>query len=495
MKAGSFGLALALAPAVVAAPVGEIGQNDFRISFQGGTGDTDFGAGRPAVAYNSAANEYLVVYEGDRRIPFPTCPMGSPIEREIFRQRIDAETGMLLGSGASISQSGPTCDDTHAAASPAVAYNATNDEYLVVWSGDDDSGGLVDDEFEIFGQRLNNLGNPIGGNFRISFRGGTGNAAFDAFLPDVTWNATAKEYLVVWHGDDSTGGVLEYEIFGQRLNENGTAQGAGNFRISDMGDSGDPSFAALAPKVAWNATANQYLVVWRGDDDTGGLVENEVEIFGQRLGALGAEIGANDFRISEMTGPILGTGSGLSSAIFPDVSWNAATNEYLVVWEGIDDDVGFRDPEIFGQRLDSLGRQVGTNDFRISDMGGDGQNFMFVARNPAVTRNATANEYLVVWHGSDDIGGQVGDEQEIFVQRLDAAGGEIGPNDFRISDMGGLGSTTYSASMPAVAWNSATDEFLVVWEGDDNVGGLVNNEFEIFGQRLGDPTIFADGFE
>ena len=38
---------------------------------------------------------------------------------------------------------------------PAVAYNSTNNEYLVVWAGDDNTAPLVDDEFEIFGQRLN----------------------------------------------------------------------------------------------------------------------------------------------------------------------------------------------------------------------------------------------------------------------------------------------------------------------------------------------------
>ena len=48
-----------------------------------------------------------------------------------------------------------------------------------------------------------------------------------------------------------------------------------------------------------------------------------------------------------------------------------------------------------------------------------------------------------------------------------------------------------------MAYGSDPDELLVVWTGDDDVDGLVDEESEIFGQRLtGDPTLlFLDGFE
>ena len=44
-------------------------------------------------------------------------------------------------------------------------------------------------------------------------------------------------------------------------------------------------------------------------------------------------------------------------------------------------------------------------------------------------------------------------------------------------------------------FRSSQDQYLVVWHGDDDVGGLVDEELEIFGQRLGEVLIFADGFE
>ena len=81
----------------------------------------------------------------------------------------------------------------------------------------------------------------------------------------------------------------------------GAEVGTNDFRISDMGPDGNTNFDAQDPAVAYNSTNNEYLVVWRGDDDTAPLVDNELEIFGQRLNAAtGAAVGTNDFRISDM---------------------------------------------------------------------------------------------------------------------------------------------------------------------------------------------------
>jgi hypothetical protein len=65
-----------------------------------------------------------------------------------------------------------------------------------------------------------------------------------------------------------------------------------------------------------------------------------------------------------------------------------------------------------------------------------------------------------------------------------ANGAEIGANDFRLSDMGPDGDANYDAWNPAVAYNNTTNEYLAVWSGDDDTGRLVDEEYEIFGQRL-----------
>ena len=81
----------------------------------------------------------------------------------------------------------------------------------------------------------------------------------------------------------------------------GAEVGVNDLRISDMGPDGNVNFGTFTPAVAYNSLDDEYLVVWRGDDNTAPLVANEFEVFGQRIdAATGAEVGVNDFRISDM---------------------------------------------------------------------------------------------------------------------------------------------------------------------------------------------------
>ena len=462
----------------------EIGPNDFRISDMGPDGDVAFGATVTpmevpvaAVAYNSTANEYLVVWAGDDN----TAPLVDD-EMEIFGQRIDATTGAATGpNDFRISDMGPDGDANFDAGEPSVAYDPMSDQYLVVWSGDDNTAPLVDNEFEIFGQRLTGTGTEIGPNdFRVSDMGADGDVTRGAFHPDVAVLPTWLEYLVVWSGDDSTGLLVddEFEIFAQRINAPSGAEIGTDFRISDMGPDGSANFAALSPHVAANTTLNEFLAVWSGDDDSGGLVDDEFEIFGQRV-AFGAQVGQNDFRISDM-GPDGNPNFGAPGA---DAVFNPTASEYLVVWWGDDNNVPLVDNEfeIFGQRITPTGGEIGTNDFRISGLGPDGDT-SFAAGNPAVIWDATNNEYFVVWFGADNAGALVAAEAEVWGQRLTAAGAEVGPNDVRLSDMGTDGNALVDALVPAVAFGTTPGSSLVVWWGDDDTAPLVDEEFEVYGQ-------------
>ncbi len=473
----------------------EVGTNDFRISNMGPDGDDDFDAFGPAVAYNSANDEYLVVWAGDDN-------SGSLVdgESEIYGQRINAANGDEVGADFRISDMGATDgDEDFDAFNPAVAYNSTDNEYLVVWQGDDDTGALVDDEVEIYGQRIDaETGAEVDTDFRISDMGTDGDEDFDAFNPAVAYNSEDNEYLVVWQGDDDAGSLVdnELEIYGQRIDaETGAEVGTNDFRISDMGATdGDTAYRAQHPAVAYNSTNNEYLVVWAGDDDSPPLVDDEFEIFGQRINAAsGAEVGA-DFRLSDM-----GTTDGDTAfgAYGPAVAYNFTDNEYLVVWMGDDDGGSLADGEyeIYGQRIDAeTGAEVGA-DFRISDMGTTDGSTAYAAFGPWVAYSHASNEYLVVWRGDDDTDPLVNDELEIYVQRIDAStGGETGDNDLRISDMGNTdGDTTYNADNPAMAYNSTEYTFIVVWQGDDEIGTLVDDEVEVLGQRFACEAIPVGG--
>lgn len=480
-------LAAAVFPVVIDP---EIGSNDVRISDMGPDGDAAYDGLNPAVAYNSLDNNYLVVWEGD------DTP-GDLVEgeMEIFGQIVSASGSQVGYSDVRISFTGPDGNTAYAARNPAVAFNTVYDQYLVVWEADNPESGLADNEFEIWGQVVDPLLFPLwGGNFRISSMGPDGNASFDAGRPAVAYNPTPDEYLVVWDGDDDAGALVddELEIWAQRVYSTALLVGSA-LRVSDMGGSGDANYDALMPDIAFNTTDHQYVVVWQGDDDAPGMVDDEFEIYAQRMDQNGVGLGTNDARVSDVGGD----GDAAFGAFNPAIAYNSVDNEYLVVWMG-DDNVGGlvdNEMEIFSQRTTATLVGLGSNDFRLSDAGGIGDATYRVTWGPDLAYNPRNNEYMVTWAGEDTVDGMVNNEEEIFVQRLTAEIAGSGPNDERISDVGGLGSFLRRALVPVIAANSANGQFLVAWQADDDAEGLAQGEYEIFIQRMEGAPLFVDGFD
>jgi hypothetical protein len=358
--------------------------------------------------YNPDANRFLVVWHGDHDA-FSLVDD----EFEIWGQLIDADTMALIGGNFRISDMGPDGDADYAAADANVAYDPIAKRYLVVWAGDD-----VDDEEEIYGQLIDGFSAAEAGanDFRISDMGSDGDIGSDAGFPAVAFSILTSHYLVVWHGTDGTD---ELEIYGQLLNGAGLESGPNDFRISHMGPDGDPDYLAGLPGVSYNPVTAEFLVAWVGDDDTGALVDGELEVFGQRLSGA-TEVGPDDFRISDM-GPDGNTTYGVLGLGRVAVAHDTMNGDAVVVWAGDDDRGALVDEEreVFAQRLDSSGAAVGGNDFRLSDMGPDGDPD-YGAALPAVAYRGAGREFLAVWAGVDDRPPLVEGELEIFGQRWSA---------------------------------------------------------------------------
>jgi hypothetical protein len=456
------------APALAVAEAGE----DFRVSAMAGLGDPSVDALDPEVAHNPFADEYLVVWSAD-----DIAPGLAANKIEIYGQRV-AGDGALLGPRVRVSFTGADGTATQDALYPSVAFNPVVGEYFVVWSANPGTGGMATFEREVFGQRLaaSTLA-PLGAVKRLSQLDGTGTES-TAANPCVVFDPERNQYLVVWDtNSDSTAGV-----FGQRVDgTTGNEIGADDFRITPV--------AAGWPRAAYNPTVDELLVVWTAVDAA--TSPPELEIFGQRLAAAnGAELGLNDFRISEM-GPPNDTDF---SAVYADVAYAADVGEYLVVWSGEDDTLAPLELEIFGQRLDgTTGTEVGEDDARLTAFGGIGD-VEYRAGTAMVAYNPRDRAWVVVAWAIGDQDGQQPGEFEIFALEVDATTGVAGAAQ-RISDAGGLGDFDYDAEWPAVAANPGRNELLVVWQAADGEDGQALDELEIFGQRLAGTALFSDGFE
>ena len=435
-----------------------------RVSAQGpSNGDDDFDATSPAAAYSGQRNEHLMVWQGF------TATEG---EDEIWGRLIGAD-GLPVGGILRISNMGPSGNALYNGRAPEVAYNPTTDEYLVVWHGDDDS--LADNEYEIWGRLIKGDGTPASAQFRISRMGADNDPDYDAFDSDVVYNSDLDQYVVVWEADDPSLGDNEYEIWGRRLSATGSSIDNDDVRISDMGPEGGASpalFGARDPKIAYDPDARQYMVVWEGDD----VVDGEFEIHGQRLGQGLGPLGVNDFPISETPGALDG--------LDPEIAYSTVARRFMVVWEAAK---VAGETEIYGEFRDANADLIGTSDMRISTSGPDGD-IAFDAENPHVVANDRANEFLVSWEMDDDQPGLVVNEEEIFAQRFSGAGVTVGTLEARVSAMGPANNSGYDGLDATSAYNSADNTYLIGWRGDDNTGGLVNNEDEIYARLHGAGT-------
>jgi hypothetical protein len=345
--------------------MGRVGWN-FRISGPAAT-SYDY---HPSVAYNSTANEYLVVWEDDRNV--------STRGAEIYGQRFSA-SGARLGGNIRISGFTATSHEFN----PFVTYNSVANQYLVVWQDKRNYSTRGDD---IYGQRISSFGARLGKNFRISDYAATS----DDHDPAVAYNPTTNQYLVVWHDyrNDSTRGI---DIYGQRVSASGAHLGS-KIRISGSTAKGDET----DPFVAYNSVTNQYLVVWA---DNRNVTKRSLDIYGQRLKAYGALQG-NNFRIS---GP---AANGKES--YPTVAYNSVANQYLVVWQD-KRNYSTRGKDIYSQRIRASGTLLG-NKFRISGSAATSNEY-----EPSVVYNSAANQYLVVWSDGRNVPSYRGDD--IYGQR------------------------------------------------------------------------------
>jgi hypothetical protein len=241
----------------------------------------------PAIAYNSQAHEYLVVWFNDR----PGCD-------DIRAQRV-ATNGALVGPPFYISAECPANRQF-----PDVTYNSKHNQYLVVWEQFGESSG-----YSIQARRVSGTGQVLDA-MDIPIRS-SGYNLYTPRKPAVAYASTSDRYLVVW-SETWHPGSITYGIYGQVVSDAGTLEGS-EFTISQGSE------PHTEPDLAYNRNSNRYLVVWQ--QQAGSLWD----IHAQQVHG-GGGIFQGDLQIAYRT--VASTAPTV--AALPDVN---SYEKFLVVWE------------------------------------------------------------------------------------------------------------------------------------------------------------------
>jgi hypothetical protein len=266
--------------------------------------------------------------------------------------------------------------------------------------------------------------------------------------PGLANNPAADQFLVVWE-DYRGSNSLGCEVYGQLVNRDGSMSGA-NIPISIV--NGWQRF----PKAAYNTTTDQYLVIWEDQSAEG----NDID--GQLVNANGS------LHRSELT-----ISAAKNNQNSPEITYNPAENEYLVVFS--DDRLVEYDQDIYGVLVNADGTIKG-EDFLI-DNHIDNQSL------PVVAYNSQENQYLVVWQDSRN----PASSPDIYA-RVVNPDGSLNGSDFPITM-----SSEHQAA-PDVVYDADKNRYLVVWEQGYYVyGRLLKADKTFAGQEFKIGSVYFAG--
>lgn len=257
---------------------------------------------------------------------------------------------------------------------PSVAADYRGN-FIVTWCDDRNNN------FDIYAQRYNQSGAPLGNNFRVNddVSGAT------QWYPVVSCDSSGNT-IIVWNDYRNN----NYDIYGQLYDNQGNPLGT-NFIISDSVQS-DQLYATVARN-----RSGGFIVTWM-DSRYGNF-----DIFAQRYTASGQTIG-RDFLINDTLNN--------NYQGYPNLALNE-NGQFVIVWE----DQRHYDTDIFLQKFSSDGNAIGNNIRVNSDLYNEEQ------YSPSVAFDRNGN-YVVVWCYKR----AVDDDPEIYAQAFNPAGQRIGNN-------------------------------------------------------------------
>lgn len=295
---------------------------------------------------------------------------------------------------------------------PAAAYNPKHDEYLVVWHNQW-GGGYRD----IYAQRVTAAG-QLKSWFAV-----TAGAPNSRAQPSVAYDPVNDRYLVVWIYDVFGNGT-DWDIHGRFIPWNGPDNALGEFVICDWGSS------QWNPDVVYAAAQKEFFVVW-----TNTPASVPAYISGRRIFANGGFPDNKGFTIASHPS---------QQRVNPDVTYNLARNEYLVVYDDVFD--------IFGARVSGTGVLLAGGEFGIA--GWPDQEYQ-----PAAAACADVDQYLVLWQSKT-----AADKHEIYGRFLTGAGAP--------QTVVHLQQTPNEEKSPKIVCDSTARNYLALWQQEVGLGGV-----------------------
>ncbi len=291
--------------------------------------------------------------------------------------------------------------------SPAAAYAAPHDEYLVVWET-----WFPDGHHAIFGRRVSASGQPYP-LFTVF------DDVYNSLQPSVAYDSAHDRYLVAW-AYDSAGDGLDNDIFLRFIPWSGPSDDFPAFALENSRAN------TTKPRIAYAAAPDEFMVVWKVEADpayiAGGLWFNQSQ-----------------------TAKAVAVSSGLEVRDFPDVAYNQANNTFTTAWD-VDMGRGNMDLDIYALRLSASGAALGSGEFPVATLASNEQHV-------TVASCYGSGETLFAWQQQVN---PTSSDDNIFGRLMDASGA--------LAQSYGLAGTTLPQRYPRLACNPAGNQFLLVWQ-------------------------------
>jgi len=291
------------------------------------------GAYYPAIAHDPINGRYLAVY---LKIKIGHPDAGGKGDSRLFGSFIDS-------SGSQFGNEFVIAGDPAYYYCPAIAFDSTHRQYLVIWNSEDN----------IFGQFINSEGSLTGARLTLSNTATTPYGRCSA----VTYGDAVQKFVAAWGEQDSS---HRDNVYARVINSDGSFDGS---KLAVSSDGALP----ISPSIANDGLSQRLLVVWESADNR--------QIKGRMIDPDGTFPGV-EFPISSASGTFFN----------PTVTYNSVDARFLVSWEYTTDDSTYN---IVGQLLNPDGSAYQS----LIAISSPGRN----ANNHTLEYNPSANNYLILF--------------------------------------------------------------------------------------------------